>query len=102
MSFNGIYNITLNGGSPSANSAALGSQPGVSLVPINKNDPKQKWSIRPIEGAVPNAYVVQSALTGQYVIPNGSTLALSSTSIYAWIIAGTSGLYEIIFLFSMP
>ncbi|GJJ16044.1 hypothetical protein Clacol_010323 [Clathrus columnatus] len=42
MAFNGIYNITLNGGSVSANSATIGSKPGVSLVPINKDDPKQK------------------------------------------------------------
>lgn len=41
MSFSGVYNITLNNGSPSANSAIV-STDGVKLVAIDKNDPKQK------------------------------------------------------------
>lgn len=48
MSYDGTYNITLNGGSSSANSASV-STDGVNLVPLNTSDPKQKvWPCTPL------------------------------------------------------
>ncbi|GJJ16046.1 hypothetical protein Clacol_010325 [Clathrus columnatus] len=92
MSLNGIYNITLDEGSPDANSASfiIGTET-VSLVALNKADIQQKWYIRPVNGAgVENAYIIRSVSAAQYVVPNGNALASSNTP-YIWIITGTTG-----------
>ncbi|GJJ16047.1 hypothetical protein Clacol_010326 [Clathrus columnatus] len=88
MTLNGIYNIVLNGGKPDANSAAVGTRPGVNLVELDNTDPLQKWSIKPVGGTnVSNAYLIQSAYTGQYVVPYNDTLAFSRDP-YVWLTTG--------------
>ncbi|GJJ16045.1 hypothetical protein Clacol_010324 [Clathrus columnatus] len=88
MSLNGIYNIVLNGGSLKANSAAVGTKPGVNLVAFNNNDDLQKWSVKPIGGAkVGNTYLIQNAYTGLYVAPYNNTLTFSPEP-YVWITTG--------------